>query len=81
MANPLQQAEFRIAVTLKLAKLLRAALEANGNRYSGGLVPNLTSVTDCLTIPFPLLLDQVRNTPEIWPDGPAFAGWALWGKQ
>lgn len=59
---------FRCAVALKVAELLRRALEANGNRYHGGLAPNLTSITDVLHIPYSLLCQQVRQTPALLPD-------------
>ncbi len=65
--NETEQLRFRIAVALKVCNLFREALQKSGNRYHGGLVPNLTSITDCLTLPFGTLMQQVELTPEIRP--------------
>ena len=56
---------FRIKVAHRVCELLRQALEFNDNRYSGSLAPNLTSVTDCLTIPIDILKQQVAITPQL----------------
>lgn len=45
----LQDAEFRRAVALRALYLLGDAMDANGGRYSGGLVPNITSIAHILT--------------------------------
>ena len=66
--NERQQTAFRIAVALKVCEALREALEANDNRYSGRLVPNLTSITDVLTFPFSELVEQIRRDPRLEPN-------------
>jgi hypothetical protein len=66
--NDRQQTAFRIAVALKVCDAFRAALEANGNRYDGRLVPNLTSITDVLTLPFSALVEQTRHDPRLGPN-------------
>jgi hypothetical protein len=75
--NERQQSAFRIAVTLKVCDAFRGALEANGNRYDGRLVPNLTSITDVLTLPFSALVEQVRRDPRLEPDPVTVEGLAL----
>jgi hypothetical protein len=40
----------RIGVALLTVQELRKAIERNDNVYSGGLVPNLQSITDILTL-------------------------------
>ena len=40
----------RLELIVRVANLLRRAMERNGNRYDGRLVPNLTSITDLATI-------------------------------
>lgn len=65
--NDRQQAAFRIAVACKVIEAFRQALEANGDRYHGGLVPNLTSITDVLTMPFGVLVEQIRHDPRLEP--------------
>jgi hypothetical protein len=67
---PLTPEAYRIAVTVRVCHMLRIAIERNGNVYHGGLIPNLTSVTDCLTIPFALLKEQVSKTPDLDPAKP-----------
>jgi hypothetical protein len=57
----------RIAVALRVAELLRVALERSGNCYSGSLVPNLTSLTDVLHLPFATLWQQLELTPVVRP--------------
>lgn len=57
----------RMAVALLTLQKLREAIEANGNYYHGGLVPNLMSVQDVLTLPDSLLDDQLTKIPEIVP--------------
>lgn len=57
----------RVVAALKAARLLREALEANGNEYSGALVPNLTTITDILTIPDALLEEQLVRNPQLQP--------------
>lgn len=60
---------FRIACALNVCEALRAALEKNGNAYSGVQVPNLTSITDVLHIPFDILLAQSDITSGVGFDG------------
>lgn len=60
-----EQLRFRIKIALRVCAMFRASLERNGNRYHGGLIPNLTSITDCLTIPFDILERQVAIAPEL----------------
>lgn len=57
----------RMAIALIVLGKLREAIEANGNRYHGGLVPNLTSVSDVLTLPPDILTEQVKMYPELMP--------------
>lgn len=57
----------RMAIALIVLGKLREAIEANGNRYHGGLVPNLTSVSDVLTLPADILTEQVKMYPELMP--------------
>lgn len=64
---------FRIACALKIAHELRAALEANGNYYSGALVPNLTSVTDCFLIDMETLQRCAHEEPRMNPSAEELA--------
>jgi hypothetical protein len=66
--NERQQTAFRIAVALRVCEAFRQALEANGDRYDGRLVPNLTSITDVLTLPFSVLVEQIRRDPRLEPN-------------
>lgn len=54
----------RIGVALVVLQKLREAIEANNNVYHGALVPNLTSVSDVLTLPESILRIQLE-TPEM----------------
>ncbi len=58
-----QQEQFRLTVAVQTVNLLRDAIEANGNVYSGHLVPNFTSVTDLLVCDFDDLVQEVRDWP------------------
>ena len=62
--------EYRIAVAVRVCHMFRIALERNGDRYHGGLVPNLTSITDCLIIPFDVLKRTVDADPDLDPEKP-----------
>ena len=42
--------ETRLNMIVRTVNLLRAEIERNGNRYNGGMVPNLTSITDLATV-------------------------------
>lgn len=61
------KAVYRIAIALKTVEMFRQALEANGGRYHGGLVPNLTSITDVLCLPFDVLEKQMIPYPQLVP--------------
>jgi len=54
----------RIGVALVVLQKLREAIEANGNVYHVALVPNLTSVSDVLTLPEGILQQQLA-TPDM----------------
>ncbi len=43
-------------------------MNRNGQCYSGSLIPNLTSVTDILTMPFDFLVEQMKLTPSVMRD-------------
>ena len=62
--------ELRCTVALRVVNFLRQAIENNRNVYHGGLVPNITSVSDVLTMDFPMLLDQIAKTPALNPAYP-----------
>lgn len=64
------QLRFRIRVAGRVLMLFREALEANGNLYHGGMVPNLTSVTDIFVMPYALLQSTVYTEPVLNPDNP-----------
>ena len=72
---------FRIACIAVSVNLLRDAMRRNGDRYSGGLVPNLQSLSDLCVMPFQMLVEQVSAYPPMvealrqggeWP--PPFSG-------
>lgn len=63
------QYTFRIACALKMTNMFRAALEANGNLYHGGLSPNITSISDVLHMPFDMLVHQVNMRSAVGFDG------------
>jgi hypothetical protein len=56
--------EYRTALALQILRQLRSAINANGGRYSGALVPNIQSVHDCLTLSDPDLLFEVKKMPK-----------------
>lgn len=60
---------YRIACALNVAAAFRKALEANGDVYRGGQVPNFTSIMDVLHIPFDLLHQQSEITSSVGFDG------------
>ena len=62
--NNLVDADYRCRVAIRTVNLMRCAMERNGNRYEGSLVPNLTSITDVLHLP----IEMVRtycNDPAV----------------
>lgn len=67
---PITPESFRIAVVGRVLALFRVALDNNGNVYHGGLIPNLTSITDCLAIPFERLKEEVAKNPILDPAKP-----------
>jgi len=69
-AGTLTPEDYRIAVAVRVCHMFRIALERNGNVYSGGLVPNLTSIQDCLVIPFDVLQRTVATNPDLDPYKP-----------
>lgn len=68
MDTTLSRAEFRARIAVRMCYLLREAIERNQNVYSGSLIPNLTSVTDVLTIDYEQLVAEVRKHPQIYGD-------------
>lgn len=60
--------EIRIKVTVKIVNLLRDAIEKNNNVYSGSLIPNITSITDALTMPIYEIYKVVADNPVIFAD-------------
>jgi hypothetical protein len=56
---------FRIAVALLTVQAFRDELEKRGNVYSGAMSPNLTSISDVLTLPDLLLREQVEKIPQL----------------
>lgn len=75
MTPELTPEAFRIAVAVRVCHVFRIALERNQNVYSGGLIPNLTSITDCLTIPFEVLKRTVQSNPDLDPAKPFDPSW------
>lgn len=67
MSDTLADHKFRIEVTCRIIDLLRQAIQRNKNIYVGHLVPNLTSVTDALTIPILVLREQVPVGHTAYP--------------
>ena len=65
MDETAEQLRYRIRIAVKVCNLFRDALEANGNRYHGGLVPNLTSITDVFVLPFDVLQEQVGQSLQL----------------
>lgn len=63
----------RMGVALVVLQKLREALEANGNYYRGTLVPNLTSVSDILTLPWDVFDATIIKHPELVPTGEQLA--------
>lgn len=59
--------QFRIIVACRMVDLFRQSIELNGGRYIGHMVPNLTSITDVLTLPMETLREQVAKEPELAP--------------
>lgn len=53
----------RIALALIIAQELRTQIEANGGFYDGRMAPNLTSITDVLSISDALLKSQIPKLP------------------
>jgi hypothetical protein len=60
-----EQYVYRCLVAVVVSGMLRNAIEANNNLYHGGLVPNLTSVQDVLTMPFAMLYEQTQRIPDM----------------
>ena len=59
----------RIVVALRLIELLRQAMEHNGGKYSGSLIPNTTSVLEALAgTTFAELLQGLDSTPSLIRD-------------
>lgn len=59
--------EARIVVALKLVDRVRQSIESNGGKYSGAMSPNLTSITDVLTLPDALLKTQSLGAYDSTP--------------
>lgn len=61
--------EARIVCALKVLQRVRQNIEKNGGRYSGAMVPNITSATDVLALPDSILESQrlgaYGSTPEL----------------
>ena len=55
----------RVGLALTVLQKVREEIESNGNIYSGALKPNLTSVSDVLTLPDGMLDEQIAANPEI----------------
>lgn len=58
----LEQLEYRRICALRLLSLLADAVHRNGDRYSGSLVPNITSVAHALADPFDEVFASVKGT-------------------
>lgn len=56
---------FRLACVVQVAELLRDAINRNGGMYSGSLVPNIQSISDVCAVPYPMLVDQVKQWPPL----------------
>lgn len=71
-------------LALKIVDGLRRNIEGNGGRYSGGMAPNLQSISDVLALPDALLDHQVALIAVTHPayvvnDAEADALAAYWG--
>jgi hypothetical protein len=64
----MKEQTLRIGVALVVLQKLREAIDAQGlgNRV-GTLVPNLTSVSDVLTLPEKYFLQQLAANPQLRP--------------
>jgi hypothetical protein len=63
-----EQLKLRIFCALRVVSLLRDAMQRNGDKYSGSLIPNTTSVTDILTMPWAVLCKQIEQCPSLMED-------------
>jgi hypothetical protein len=63
-----EQLKLRIFCALRVVSLLRDAMQRNGDKYSGSLIPNTTSVTDILTMPWVMLCKQMEQCPSLMED-------------
>jgi len=54
-------AEKRLELIVRTVNLLRAEMEKHGNRYDGRMIPNLTTITDLVTIDAEYL-DDAENS-------------------
>lgn len=63
----MKQQTLRIGVALVVLQKLREAIEANGNVYHGSLVPNMTSVSDVLTLSDECFQQQLQLNPQVRP--------------
>lgn len=51
MSSPTKEtAELRCALAVIMVRELRMAIDCNGGKYTGALVPNLTSISDLMLL-------------------------------
>jgi hypothetical protein len=67
-AENAHDANYRRRTALRCVLLLQDAIQANAGKYSGSLVPNLTSVANLLTCEFSDVLEAVAHFPPLDPD-------------
>jgi hypothetical protein len=62
-----RRAAYRMGVAILTVNALADNIHNNRGLYSGGMVPNLTSVQEVLSIPFDVLVQQVKMFPQVAP--------------
>jgi hypothetical protein len=50
-------------LAINIISAFRQALEQRGNVYDGIMIPNITSITDCLTFSDEMLVSQMKSIP------------------
>ncbi len=56
--------EYRVVLAINIISAFRQTLENRGNQYDGIMIPNITSITDALTISDELLMNQIPHIPS-----------------